>query len=35
MVEDTIAKRAFDEATLLEPGIESGTGGLTIMDGTI
>ncbi|KAK6610715.1 hypothetical protein H4I96_02313 [Botrytis cinerea] len=26
---------AFDEATLLEPGIESGTGGLTIMDGTI
>ncbi|KAM0144092.1 hypothetical protein ACHAO1_000371 [Botrytis cinerea] len=32
---DTIAKRAFDEATPLESGIESGTGGLTIMDGTI
>ncbi|KAF7862876.1 uncharacterized protein EAF02_010425 [Botrytis sinoallii] len=31
---DTLAKRAFDEATPLEPAIESGTGDLTIMDGT-
>ncbi|KAF7941468.1 hypothetical protein EAE99_001105 [Botrytis elliptica] len=31
---DTLAKKAFDEATPLEPAIESGTGDLTIMDGT-
>ncbi|KAF7955408.1 uncharacterized protein EAE97_000667 [Botrytis byssoidea] len=30
---DTLAKKAFDEATPLESAIESGTGGLTIMDG--